>query len=169
MALAPWPARLFLVVFVTAVAVCGALSIEAWPLTGFRLFSRERQEIAPGWMAASVDARGHETRIRFRRFPRPDRSFIAIMSAYEKQSTEEQAATCRAWARLVRRHGASTAGGLRLYATRRDMRRHVGSRARVGATKQLRWTCSGRHGWRAAAAAAEPWGTAVRASARRLR
>lgn len=65
-------------------------------------------------------------------------------------SPDEQAATCRAWARLVRRHGGSTAGGLRLYATARQMRSHIGSRRRVGARKQLRWTCSDRLGVRAA-------------------
>lgn len=151
MPMAPWPARLFLVSFVGAVAVCGAFSIEAWPLTGFRLFSRERHEVAPGWMATSVDARGHETRIRFARFPRADRSFIAIMATYGRLSPDERAGTCRAWARLVRRHGGSTAGGLRLYATTRQMRSHIGRRQRVGARKQLRWTCSDRCGARAAA------------------
>lgn len=150
MSLAPWPARLFVVSFVGAVAVCGAFSIEAWPLTGFRLFSRERQEVATGWMATSVDGRGRETRIRFARFPPPNRSFIAIMATYERLAPAEQAATCRAWARLVRRHGASTAGGLRLYATTRQMRSHIGRRQRVGARAQLRWTCSDRDGVRAA-------------------
>ncbi len=165
MPLARWPARLFLVSFVGAVAVCGAFSIEAWPLTGFRLFSRERSEVVPGWMATSVDARGHETRIRFARFPWADRSFIAIMTTYERLSLAEQAATCRAWARLVRRHGGSTAGGLRLYATTRQMRSHIGRRRRVGARKQLRWTCSDRVGVRAAAGD----GAAGRASSRRRR
>jgi hypothetical protein len=151
MPLAPWPGRLFLVTFVGAVAVCGALSIEAWPLTSFRLFSRERHEVARGWMATSVDARGHETRIRFARFPRPDRAFIAIMATYGQLSSDEQAATCRAWARLVRRHGGSAGGGLRLYATTRHMRLHVGRRERVKAQARLRWTCSDRHGVRAVA------------------
>jgi hypothetical protein len=161
MPLAPWPTRLFLVAFVGAVAVCGAFSVEAWPLTGFRLFSRERHELATGWMATSVNARGHETRIRFARFPPADGYFIAIMATYGQLSPDEQAATCRAWARLVRSHGASTAGGLRLYATKRHMRLHVGRRERVRTQARLRWTCSDRRGVRAAA------GTAARATSRR--
>lgn len=164
MPLAPWPARLFVVAFVGAVAVCGVFSIEAWPLTGFRLFSRERHEVATGWMATSVDARGHETPVRFADFPRADRYFIAIMSTFGQLSPDEQAATCRAWARLVRRHGGSTAGGLRLYATRRHMRLHVDRRRRVGSQAQLRWTCSDRHRVRPAAG-----DTAVRATPRARR
>jgi hypothetical protein len=150
MPLAPWPARLFVVAFVGAVA-CGAFSVELWPLTRFRLFSRERHEVATGWMATSVDAHGQQTRIRFARFPRPDRYFIAIMATYDKLSPEEQAATCRAWARLVRRLGGDTVGGLRLCATTRQMRSHIGRRERVGARAHLRWTCSDRGGARAVA------------------
>jgi hypothetical protein len=164
MPLAPWPARLFLVAYVGAVAVCGALTIELWPLTGFRLFSRERHEVARGWMATSVDTHGHETRIPFAKFPRSDRYFIAIMATYGQLSPDEQAATCRAWARLVRRHGGSTAGGLRLYATSRHMRAHVGRTDRVGARTLLRWTCSDRHRVHAVAGA-----TAGSASSRRRR
>lgn len=146
MPLAPWPARLFLVAFVATVAVCGALRVEAWPLTGFRLFADERGEVAKAWMATSVDARGRETRIRFARFGQADRHFTSIMAGYARLTPAEQAATCRAWARLVRRHGASTAGGLRLYATSRHMRLNGRLRERGRTEAQLRWTCSDRHG-----------------------
>jgi hypothetical protein len=152
MPLAPWPARLFVTVFVLAIAVCGAFSIEAWPLTGWRLFSHERRQIATGWMATSVDARGRETAIDFARFPKADRYFVSAMSTYATLSRAEQEATCQAWARLVRQHGGSTAGGLRLYATKRDMRRHVGRREPVAALPTLRWTCADGHGARAAVA-----------------
>jgi len=150
MPLAAWPARLFVIAFAVAIAVCGAFSIEAWPLTGWRLFSSERQPISAGWMATSVDARGKETPIRFSRFPRANRYFISVMATYGSLSRDEQDATCQAWARLVRRAGDSTRGGLRLYATTRDMRRHVGRREPVAATPTLRWTCADGHGAREA-------------------
>jgi hypothetical protein len=146
MPLAPWPARLFLVAFVGAVAVCGVANLEAWPLTGFRLFAQERQPIARGWMATSVDARGRETPIGFERFPPPDRRFTGIMATFDRRSAADRAATCAAWARLVRRHGGSTAGGLRLYATRRDMRLHIGRREPVATRALLRWTCAAGRG-----------------------
>jgi len=152
MPLAAWPSRLFVIAFTLAIAVCGAFSIEAWPLTGWRLFSRERQPISTGWMATSVDARGRETPIRFGSFPRANRYFISVMATYGSLSRDEQEATCQAWARLVRRAGGSTRGGLRLYGTTRDMRRHVGRREPVAATPTLRWTCADGHGARAAAA-----------------
>lgn len=150
MALAPWPARLFAVALITAIAVCGALSIEAWPLTGWRLFSRERHRIATGWMATSVDARGRETPIDFDRFPKADQHFINIMSGYRFESPAKQEATCQAWGRLVRSYGHSTRGGLRLYSTTEDLRLHIDRREPVVAVPTLRWTCAGGHGARAA-------------------
>lgn len=68
--MAPWPARLFLVSFVGAVAVCGAFSIEDWPLTWFRLFSRERPEVCvvvvfvswPSVAAGGAILAGHASR-----------------------------------------------------------------------------------------------------------
>ena len=143
---------MFVVALVGAVAVCGALSIEAWPLSGFRLFSREREVIATGWMVTSVDARGRERPVPFTRFPRANRRFIGIMHAYDGLDPGAQEATCGAWARLARRHGASTAGGLRLYATTRDLRAHVGRRRPVATVRALRWTCADGHGARAAVA-----------------
>lgn len=150
MPLAPWPARLFVIAFTTAIAVCGALSIEAWPLTGWRLFSHERRQIATGWMATSADAHGMQTPIAFGRLPAADRHFLSVMRTYRFLSADEREATCQAWARLVRRRGASTAGGLRLYATTRDMRLHVGRREPVAAVATLRWTCADGHGARRA-------------------
>jgi hypothetical protein len=154
MPLAPWPARAFVVAFTVAIAVCGAFSIEAWPLTGWRLFSHERHRIATGWMATSVDANGTQTPIAFGRFPAADRHFLSIMRTYGTLAADEQEAICLTWARLVRRQGASTAGGLRLYATTRDMRLHVGRGEPVAPTASLRWTCAGGHGARRARAGA---------------
>jgi hypothetical protein len=154
MPLAPWPARAFVVAFTVAIAVCGALSIEAWPLTGWRLFSHERHRIATDWMATSVDSHGSQTPVSFGRFPAADRHFLSIMRTFGALAADEQEAICQAWTRLVRRQGASTAGGLRLYATTRDMRLHVGRREPVAPTASLRWTCAGGHGARRAAASA---------------
>lgn len=149
MSMAPWPARLFVIGFTLAITICGAFSIEAWPLTGWRLFSHERRQITTSWEATSVDALNTETPIPFDRFDKADQHFINVMSGYRRLSPGKQEATCQAWARLVREHGGSTAGGLRLYATTRDMRRHVGRDEPVAATRKLRWTCADRRGARA--------------------
>jgi len=149
MPLASWPARLFVVGFTLAIAICGALSIEAWPLTGWRLFSHERRQITTSWTATSVDKRGRETPIPFGRFDAADGHFINIMSGYRSLSPQKQEATCQAWARLVREHGGDARGGLRLYLTIRDMRRHVGRDEPVVPQRELRWTCAGGRGVRA--------------------
>ena len=118
MPLAPWPARLFVVSFVGAIA---------------DLRRAEHRGVAVHELAA-VLARaprdrdgldGHE-----RRCPRP-RDADPLRRA-SRSPTATSSRSCRrtsgcrpsgrrrraaAWARLVRRHGGSAAGGLRLYAT----------------------------------------------------
>jgi len=150
MRLAPWPGRLFVTVLLVSVSVCGVLSIEAWPLTGWRLFSTERERIDHGWRAMSVDARGRETPVDFARFGSTYRFFNRTMMGFATLSSAQQQTTCRAWRRIVRQHGGRAAGGLRLYATTRDMRRHIGRRAPVVARATPMWTCTERHGVRRA-------------------
>ena len=142
MPLAPWPARLFVAVFTLAIVVCGTLSIEAWPFTGWRLFSHERRAVTASWAAATVDGRGRETLLQWERFPPADRHFLSIMSSFEHRTAAEQEAVCRTWARLQRRHAGVRARAVRIYRTMRDMRRHVGRRAPVEPERRLRWTCA---------------------------
>ena len=40
--------RVFVWIFLAAFMICGAAGIEAWPLTGFRLFSHLRTSARPG-------------------------------------------------------------------------------------------------------------------------
>src|SRR5436189_1513657 len=65
--------RGFVAVYLIAFLVCGVFAIEAWPLTGWRLFSHPRRANLYGWRAFTFDARGHQTKIDFARFPRADR------------------------------------------------------------------------------------------------
>jgi len=152
MRLAPWPSRLFVTALLVTVGVCGTLSIEAWPMTGWRLFSTERQRIDRGWRAVSVDAQGRETPVDFARFGSTYRFFNRTMTGFATLSRARQQTTCRTWRRIVRQRGGRVEGGLRLYATTRDMGRHIGRRAPVVARATLMWTCTERHGARGAGA-----------------
>jgi len=150
MSLAPRPARLFVIALLAAVAVCGALSIEAWPLTGWRLFSRERHQLASGWAATSVDAQGRQTPIPFDSFPASSSRFVNVMSGFARLSPAEREATCQTWARLVRERSGDTTGGLRLYSTIRDLREHIGRSQPVEPVRTLRWACADGRGARRA-------------------
>ncbi|MDQ4098050.1 MAG: hypothetical protein M3144_09310, partial [Actinomycetota bacterium] len=59
------PVRVFVVCFLGLFLSCGFLGIEAWPLTGFKLFSHVRGDGLPGWEAVSVGGAGRERLIDF--------------------------------------------------------------------------------------------------------
>ena len=62
---ARWFVRGFLALFL----VCGVFGLEAWPLTGWRLFADARQARQPGFQAVTVDRQDRETPISFRDLP----------------------------------------------------------------------------------------------------
>jgi hypothetical protein len=62
----PW-ARPFVAVLLAAFVTCGVLGIEAWPLSGFRLFSAPRGAVTTGWRLIAVTADGERVRINVSR------------------------------------------------------------------------------------------------------
>jgi hypothetical protein len=100
-------ARWFVGVFLAAFLLCGFAGIEAWPLTGWRLFSHVRTPHQTTWQAWSVDEAGHEQRVAFSRLPVAFKSFTLIMSTFDMLSPEKRVRTCQAWADAARRGGES--------------------------------------------------------------
>jgi hypothetical protein len=141
--------RAFVALYLIAFLLCGAFAIEAWPLTGWRLFSHVRRANLYGWRAYTVDARGHETQIDFGRFPRADRHLPLIMQTYGKLSPQRKDAVCRAWAGRVRGFGDQVSG-VRIYRTHVLLRRHRYHRRPPKATRQLFYVCADGKGARRA-------------------
>src|SRR6266511_3523031 len=54
---APW-ARRFVWAFLAAFVIAGVFGIEAWPLTGWRLFADARTAKQVSWQGVTVDAAG---------------------------------------------------------------------------------------------------------------
>jgi hypothetical protein len=142
--------RVFVFGYLAAVVICGVFVIEAWPLTGFRLFSHLRYPRQLAWQAATVDRSGRETIIYFGAFPRTYRHLPLIMRTYGALPQARQEAICQAWAAEVRRHGHEVTG-VRIYRTVVDLRRHHNRRHRPPARRLLRFTCADGRGARAAA------------------
>jgi hypothetical protein len=94
--------RAFVALFLVAFVVCGLAGIEAWPLTGWRLFSQLRTNHQVTWRAAAV-AGGDETSIRFADLPRAYRNFPLVMGTFASLDPDERASACRAWLRAARR------------------------------------------------------------------
>ena len=115
--------RGFVAVYLIAFLICGVFAIEAWPLTGWRLFSHPRRADLYGWRAFTFDSRGHQTKIDFARFPRADRHLPLIMQTYGRLSPRRKDAVCQAWAHRVRSFGIDVAG-VRIYRSHVNLRRH---------------------------------------------
>jgi hypothetical protein len=139
--------RGFVALYLIAFLICGAFAIEAWPLTGWKLFSHPRSANLYGWRAYTFDSRGHETKIDFARFPRADRHLPLIMQTYAKLSRQRKDAVCRAWAGRQRGFGVQVSG-VRIYRTHVLLRRHRYHRRPPKATRQLFYVCADGKGAR---------------------
>jgi hypothetical protein len=126
---APIGPRLFVAVFLSAFILCGFLGIEAWPLTGWRLFSHLRTSTLTTWQAQTVDVAGRATPLRFGQLPRAYRNFALIMKNFVAQPPGEQAAACADWAQAARDEGRQVQA-VRIYRLQWDLSQRVDDRAR---------------------------------------
>ena len=132
---ARWFAGVYLALFV----VCGVAGLEAWPLTGWRLFADARQARQPGFQAVTVDRAGRETPIPFRDLPAGYRGDVQILTGFARLPTSRQAAVCQAWATAVRDRGGEVAE-VRIYQTVTDVSQRSGDRGAPPA-RAPRFTC----------------------------
>ena len=139
---APRWARWFVGAYLALFVICGVAGLEAWPLTGWRLFADARQARQPGFQAVTVDADGRETPIPFRDLPAGFRGDVQVLKGFAGLPRARQAAVCQAWAREVRARGGEVAE-LRISATLTDVSDPVGDRG-APPTRTLRFTCRPR-------------------------
>ncbi|MDQ6751042.1 MAG: hypothetical protein M3Z33_09860 [Actinomycetota bacterium] len=143
-------ARAFVAVYLIAFLACGAFAVEAWPLTGWRLFSHLRHAQRAGWQVFTVDRAGRQARVNFATFPRPDRHLTLIMRDYPRQSPAGQEAVCQAWAGRIRAQGRQVSG-VRIYRTVVDLHGHRGRRTPPPPRRRLTYLCADGKGARAPA------------------
>ena len=136
---APRWARWFVGAYLAVFVVCGVAGLEAWPLTGWRLFADARQARQPGFQAVTVDRAGRETPIPFADLPVGYRGDVQILKGFAGLPRERQAAVCHAWAKAVRDRGGEVAE-VRIYQTVTDVSRRVGDRG-APPDRTLRFTC----------------------------
>ncbi|MGH3029525.1 MAG: hypothetical protein ACRDNE_01930 [Gaiellaceae bacterium] len=134
--------RAFVAAFLVAFAVCGMLGIEAWPLTGWRLFSQLRTDHQVTWRAVAVEADGREEPLRFAELPRGYRNFPLVMRTFASLPSREQAATCRAWLAAAKRE-MGTATAVRIYRVDWYLSYRRGSRDGPPPASKLFLTCTG--------------------------
>ena len=94
-------ARLFVGAFLGMFVVAGLFGIEAWPFTGWRLFSHVRTEDQIAWQATAVDPAGVEHPIRFAQLGPAFANFTLVMKSFDSLTARQREATCSAWSRAV--------------------------------------------------------------------
>jgi hypothetical protein len=132
-----WFVRAFLAAFI----VCGLAGIEAWPLTGFRLFSHLRHEQAISWERTAVDGGGSERAITFAGLPDGYRSFVLLVTSFPSKPKDERDAMCRAWIEGLRQvdHGAVV---MRIYELEQSLEPRSDGRPGSRPRRTLMVTCS---------------------------
>ena len=102
----------FLVVF----AVTGIAHIEAFPFSGFRLFSELRGDERHGWTLRAVDAEGEEVPISLGDLPLGYRQSARLIPEMAAMGHHERDEICDAWASALRARGIQVVR-VRVYRT----------------------------------------------------
>lgn len=94
--------RVTVYAFLAAVLACGFFSVEAWPLTGWKLFSQVRSSQQTGWLATATTADGREAPIDFASLGRGYTGALHVMGELPRRSRSERTAICGVWLDAVR-------------------------------------------------------------------
>ncbi|MEA2932056.1 MAG: hypothetical protein QOI56_841 [Actinomycetota bacterium] len=122
--------RAFVAVFLALFVACALLQVEAWPFSGWKLFSQLRTDETRGWLATAVEAEGVEAPIPFGSFPPGHRGELSVLKGFDDLSPDGRRRVCRAWAAELGRMGTDVVE-IRIYATTRSARHPEDDRRRL--------------------------------------
>lgn len=139
---APRWARWFVRVFLSAVVLAGVFGVEAWPLTGWRLFADLRRPEQSSVRAYIVEPGGAERLVPFARLPAPYSGSTQVLNGLVRLAPDEREAVCAAWADAAREIGLGVAG-IRVYRLAWDASVRGGPRAAPPAERTILFACAG--------------------------
>jgi len=93
---APRSARLFVAVLLVLMLVPGVIGFDAWPLTGWRLFSLSRDAEQTRWVLQAVDAEGDRHAVSLEQLPLRYRHAEWPMAELPGASQQRRDAVCDA-------------------------------------------------------------------------
>ncbi len=143
----PLATRVFVYGFLGVFLVTGLAGIEAWPLTGWKLFSQVRTDRQVGWEAVTVDGGGRERPVPFSDLPRGYRGGPHLFSAYRRFSGARVEQACQALMDAARKRAPTDPKSLRVYLRVRRLRLGPGSGGRplvVPVSRALVYECGRR-------------------------
>ena len=98
--------RTFLVLFL----IFGAVEIEFWPLTGFRLYAEVRTEARTSTRVIALVAGGEEREVVFTQLPFGYHNTNRLLSDFPGLSRVERDEICDAWVQPLRDEGVEVVG-----------------------------------------------------------
>ena len=136
----PARVRWFVWAFLAVFVFTGLAEVEAFPFTGWRLFSGLRHERNTSLAAFEVDGDGEETPFSFASLPPAYRWGTNLLTGFTRRAPADQAAICDAWAAAARESGREVEV-IRIYEVVRIVSDRVGDRGAPHTTRTLRITC----------------------------
>lgn len=126
----------------TLVIGAGFASVEAWPLTSWKLFSAVRQEVQYHWEVVTVGAGGREAPADFGALPVGYRQAHHVLSDFASKAPAEQERLCVALADAFHREDPDTMTGVRIYRVRSRIRRGPDARSTPPLDRRLHYECA---------------------------
>jgi hypothetical protein len=90
------PVRAYVGALLSLLIVFAAIDIEAWPLTGWRLFSTIRDDTQTGWVVEATDVEGDSRIVSFEELPPSYRNAAWVVAQLPNASVEKREAVCNA-------------------------------------------------------------------------
>lgn len=101
--------RGFVLGFLAVFIACGLLSVEVWPLTGFRLYHQLRHEERVSWVIVAETA-GGDREVDLQDLPIGWHETNRLLSTFPELSGDERDAICDAWVEPLRASGVVVTG-----------------------------------------------------------
>jgi hypothetical protein len=137
----PRSVRVGIGVFLALFIFTGVFEIQAWPFTGWRLFSHTRTDESVALAAFAVDRAGHSTPLHGLRVA-AFRDLSAVAAYFDGLSPSSKATTCQAWLSSVRRVVPS-AVAVRIYRVTQELVPQFHGRPAAPPVKSLAFACPG--------------------------
>lgn len=115
----PRPARLFAYGFLALLLVTSTGVVEAWPFTGWRLFSHVRSGTVTTWPVVAVGGDGTERALDLSAYGRGFRGASWLARRFPGLAPARRAEVCQAWADAAARSGGAPVEAVRVYQSRR--------------------------------------------------
>ena len=137
----PRSVRVGIGVFLALFLFTGVFEIQAWPFTGWRLFSHTRSDESVALVAVAVDRAGHSYPLHGRRVS-AFRDLSAVAANFDGLSPTSKTATCQAWLSSVR-HVEPSAVAVRIYRVTQELVPQSRGRPVAPPVKSLAFECPG--------------------------